>query len=250
MVLKSVGSRLFKVNLLSDFILELIPSEENTIIQVVDTLNFYVIKGKTSFKDPLNLSKAIDDFNSKYSLFFEDNFVKNIIDLIEYDVKTEKKESLKHSFFNSQNCSYSFKQIEQYHLDKSLSYDLNLNKLKDDTNLIVMSEFPFGYSLDQGRDLYYYGKHITYNIPSTYPFKELVLELSHNKENEDILFNVYNSFNEEYDEKLKSAILDIFDFDYTVLSNEMKKVDWSFELTDPLYEFECLKKLKKDFLMI
>jgi hypothetical protein len=78
----------------------------------------------------------------------------------------------------------------------------------------------------------------------------LVLELSHNKENEDILFNVYNSFNEEYDEKLKSAILDIFDFDYTVLSNEMKKVDWSFELTDPLYEFECLKKLKKDFLMI
>jgi hypothetical protein len=248
MILKSVGSRLFKVNLLSDHILKSIPFEENSVIQVVDCENFMVIKGKTTHKEPLNLSELIDSFNSTFSIFLNENFIKNIIDLIEYDVELKVKDKLKYSYFNSESCSYNYKQCDAYKLDKSFSYDKDINQIGDDTYLTVSSEFPHGYSLDQGRILYYYGKYIVYNIPPNNPFTKLTLELSNDKEN--FLFNVYDDMYEDFDEKLKSAILDSFDFDYSVLMKEIKKVDWSFELTNPLEDFECLKQIKKDFLII
>jgi len=37
---------------LADFILNKIPKEEESIIQVIDCQNFYVIKGKTTHKKP------------------------------------------------------------------------------------------------------------------------------------------------------------------------------------------------------
>jgi hypothetical protein len=46
-----------------------------------------------------------------------------------------------------------------------------------------------------------------------------------------------------------SAILDVFDFDKTWLSAEMKKVDWSIELTNPLEEYSFIKKKNKDFII-
>lgn len=250
MVLKSVGSRLFKVNLLADHILGLIPSEEHSIIQIVDCGNFVAIKGKTTHKDPLNLFEVIDNFNSTYSIYFNENFIKNTIDLIEYDVELKVKEKIKYSYYNSENCSYRYNQCDLYNSNKSFSYDADLNKIDDDTNLIVSSEFPHGYSLSQGRILYYYGKHIVYNIPPNNPFTKLTLDLSYDKNNEDVFFNVYDDMNEDYDEKLKSSILDSFDFDYSILTKEIKKVDWSLELTDPLNDFECIKKIQKDFLII
>lgn len=250
MVLKSVGSRLFKVNLLADHLLKSIPFEENTIIQVVDCENFIVVKGKTTHKDPLNLSELIDSFNSTYSIFLNEKFVKNIIDLMEYGVELKPKEKLKYSFYNSENCSYNYKQCDSFQADNSFSYDIELNKIDDESFLVVSSEFPHGYSLDQGRILFYYGKHIIYNIPSTSPFTKLTFELSTDTENENLLFNVYDDFHEDFDEKLKSSILDSFDFSYSVLKNEIKKVDWSFELTNPLGDFECLKKIQKDFVII
>lgn len=250
MILKNVGSRLFKVNLLADHILNLIPSEEHTLIQVVDCVNFIVIKGKTTHKDPLNLSESIDSFNSKYSIFLNENLIKNIIELIEYDCKLQIKDKLKYSYYNSENCSYNYKQCDKYRLNDSFSYDVDLNKLDDGSNLIVSSEFPHGVSLDQGRILYYYGKHIVYNIPPNSPFTKLTFDLSYDNKNEDLFFNVYDDMNEEYDEKLKSSILDSFDFDYSTLKKEIKKVDWSLELTDPLNDFECVKKIQKDFLII
>ena len=57
MILKSPTSRLSLVNLFADFILNQIPSDEETIIQVVDCLNFYVIKGKTTHTEPLKYWK-------------------------------------------------------------------------------------------------------------------------------------------------------------------------------------------------
>lgn len=250
MVLKSVGSRLFKVNLLADHILKSIPVEENTIIQVVDCENFVVIKGKTSQKDPFNLSLLIDSFNSTYSIFFNEKFIKSIIDLIEYGVNLEPKEKLKFSYYNSENCSYNYKQCDAFNSDNLFSYDSELNKIDDESSLIVSSEFPHGYSLDQGRILFYYGKHIVYNIPPNNPFTKLTLELSTDLQNENLLFNVYDDFHEDFDEKLKSSILDSFDFSYSILKNEIKKVDWSLELTNPLSDYDCLKKIQKDFLVV
>ena len=51
MILKSPTSKLSIVNLLADYILNKIPKDEESIIQVVDCMNFYVIKGKTTYKE-------------------------------------------------------------------------------------------------------------------------------------------------------------------------------------------------------
>jgi hypothetical protein len=49
---------------------------------------------------------------------------------------------------------------------------------------------------------------------------------------------------------VESWVLDNFDFDMVWLSNEIKKVDWSIELTNPLSEYDFLKKRNKDFILI
>jgi hypothetical protein len=69
-----------------------------------------------------------------------------------------------------------------------------------------------------------------------------------NEENENII-SVYDPHKEMEDEVLKSAILDVFDFDMSWLSTEMKKVDWSIELTNPLEEYSFIKKRNKDFVI-
>jgi len=73
--------------------------------------------------------------------------------------------------------------------------------------------------------------------------------MSTNKdESGDNQFSVKNSRQKE-DETLKSAILDVFDFDMSWLDTEMKKVDWSIELTNPLQDYDFLKKKVKDFVI-
>ena len=69
MILKSPVSRLSLVNLFADFILNQIPKEEESIIQVVDCFNFYVIKGKTTYNEPLNIGKLKDEFIIKFDFF-------------------------------------------------------------------------------------------------------------------------------------------------------------------------------------
>jgi hypothetical protein len=113
-----------------------------------------------------------------------------------------------------------------------------------------VSEFPHGYSLTQGRLIYLYGKHIFYNIPTNYFDSSLLMNISleKNEENENII-SIINLEKNSEDEKLKSAILDVFDFDMSWISNEMKKVDWSVELTNPLEDYSFIKKKNKDFII-
>jgi hypothetical protein len=121
----------------------------------------------------------------------------------------------------------------------------------DEDNLVSVSEFPHGYSLNQGRLLYYYGKHIVYNIPSNVPFESLTLTLSNKKNSEgEVIFDVCDNFSNSIDESLTSAILDVFDFDMSWIESEIKKVDWSLEITNPLEDYEFLKKKVKDFIII
>jgi predicted HTH transcriptional regulator len=73
--------------------------------------------------------------------------------------------------------------------------------------------------------------------------------MSTKKDNDEQVFSVLNNFSNDFDENLKSAILDIFDFDMTWLEKEIKKVDWSVEITNPLDEYDFLKKINRDFLI-
>ena len=249
MILKSPTSRLSLVNLFADFILNQIPSDEETIIQVVDCLNFYVIKGKTTHIEPLNIGKLKDEFNTKFEDLIGDTKMTHTIDLIEYDSKLSTINSLTHVFHNTLNCSYNQSQVSSFINDNTLSYDYQYFLKFIDNNQIFCSEFPHGHSLSQGRLLYYYGKHIFYNIPSSYPVKTLVFELSNQKdESGDYKFSVKNTSG-EIDGTLTSAILDVFDFEMKWIEEEIKKVDWFIEITDPLLEYNFLKKKVEDFII-
>jgi len=154
MILKKPSSRIFLTNLFSDFILSKISHEESTIIKVVDCINFYVIKGKTTSKEVLDIPTILGEFTSKYSEYMEGIKLSHTIDLIEYDTKVPTKNEYTFVFHNSNNCSYHHTQIDLFVKEKS-SYDFNLinNEINDD-ELSFTSEFPHGYSLNQGRLLY------------------------------------------------------------------------------------------------
>ena len=240
MTLKKIGGRKFLVNLLSDFILNKIPHQESSIIKIVDCENFYVIKGKTTSKEVLFIPNIISEFNEKYKEHVDTKKLTHTIDLIEYDSELKEVVELTQTFHNNTpNCSYHWREVERF------------DELVEKDELVYVSEFPFGYSLSQGRDLYYYGKHIFYSVPSNYPHTSLTLTLSKekNEEGEQKLI-VFDEFFKSEDETLYSAILDVFDFDYNRLSEKMKKVDWSIELTNPLEEYQELKEVVKDFIII
>jgi hypothetical protein len=62
------------------------------------------------------------------------------------------------------------------------------------------------------------------------------------------IFLVKNK-NNEVDNTLTSAILDVFDFNMSWLETDIKKVDWSIEITNPLEDYDFLKKRIKDFII-
>jgi hypothetical protein len=84
-----------------------------------------------------------------------------------------------------------------------------------------------------------------YNIPTNYPVVELTMSISKDEEK----FFIYDGFYKNEDNRLRSAILDMFDFDMTWLSTEIKKVDWSIELTNPLEEYCFIKNKNKDLIL-
>jgi hypothetical protein len=67
-------------------------------------------------------------------------------------------------------------------------------------------------------------------------------------ESGDQLFLVKTKLN-DVDMVLTSAILDVFDFDMSWLEQDIKKVDWSIEITNPLQDYDFLKKRIKDFII-
>jgi hypothetical protein len=251
MILKNPNSRISIVNLLSDFILSKIPDNEETIINIVDCKNFFVIKGKTSYKELLDTPKIVDEFVTKFSNHIGDYKVTHTIDLIEYDCKIKKSNNITLTYYNTSNCSYHSSQIDAFNTKKS-SYIYNsfLKEITDD-ELTFASEFPHGYSLNQGRLLYYYGKHIMYNIPSNYPVSTLTFNLSTDKDDDgDYKFSVINNNLNDKDDYLKSAILDVFNFDLSFIESEIKKVDWYNEILNPLEDYSFLKEKVKDFIII
>jgi len=251
MIIKKESSRIFVLNLFADFIVSKIPHEEQSIINLVDCKNFILVKGFTTSKEILNLTEISNEFSKIHAKYLEKHKITHTIDLIEYNKDLPQTETLSFTYHNTDNCSYHPKQIEHYEKnDISCDYNYNVKELGDDI-LILSSEFPHGYSLGQGRLLYYYGKHIFYNIPPNYPVKTLTFNLSTMKDDTNIpIFSVYNNSSESEDIIVESWVLDNFDFNMVWLSNEIKKVDWSIELTNPLSEYDFLKKRNKDFIII
>jgi hypothetical protein len=212
MILKNIGSKVFLTNLLADFILSKIPKNEHSIIRVIDCGNFYIVKAKTSHKESLDISEIVTEFSEKFSDYLGDKEITRTIDLIEYDANMFEQLELRATYYNSTNCSYHETQINEFgKTNLSYAYDGNLVEV-DDSELSFISEFPHGYSLSQGRLLYYYGKSLRYNEDSVDPIKYHLVK-----------------------EKL----------DMSEIKNEMEKLDWFVELTNPLEEYDILKQKRE-----
>ena len=251
MILKNTESRILITNLFADFILSKIPHNEETIIKIVDCKNFFIIKGKTSYNQVLDLTVILDEFLKKYEDHLGKVKLSHTVDLIEYDVKMNIPNDFEFIYHNTINCSYHHKQIESYENKKS-SYDYNqiINEITDE-DMVSVSEFPHGYSLGQGRLHYYYGKHIFYSIPTNYPVNTIIFSMSKNKtEDGEPIFSVRSSISTYIDMTLTSAILDVFDFDMSWLEKEIKKADWSLELLNPLDEYDFIKKINKNLVIV
>ena len=251
MILKNTESRILITNLFADFILSKIPHNEETIIKIVDCKNFFIIKGKTSYNQVLDLTVILDEFLKKYEDHLGKVKLSHTVDLIEYDVKMNIPNDFEFIYHNTINCSYHHKQIESYENKKS-SYDYNqiITEITDE-DMVSVSEFPYGYSLGQGRLHYYYGKHIFYSIPTNYPVNTIIFSMSKNKtEDGEPIFSVRSSISTFIDMTLTSAILDVFDFDMSWLEKEIKKADWSLELLNPLDEYDFIKKINKNLVIV
>lgn len=244
MILKKIGSRDFVVNYIADLILDKIGKDYSSVIEVADCINFFIIKGKTNSTSILNLSDIISEFKETNPTLFGEKRIVNVIDLVEYNVKLDNVMSLTQTLHNGDNCSYSLEQIKKYlNEDHSVSGEFYPQSISE-SNLIYKSEFPHGYSLNQGRSLYYYLKQIYYSIPSTYPVSTLTMSITKNLSGETTV-DVFNHFHNEKDSILESSILDSFNFNYDNLDMKMKKVDWSIELTNPLEDYSELKEVSK-----
>ena len=250
MILKNIKNKLSEINLFADYILNQIPNSERSIIKIANCGNFLIIKGQTTHNELLDLSKIKAEFCEKFEINLNSKSIFNhTIDLIEYDVKLQPTESITHDYFNSENCYYSYKQIESFKNNPELSYDFCLKvKEVDENDLVLVSEFPHGHSLDMGRLLYYYGKKIIYSIPSTYPYTSVVMTIPLKNPEEN--FSVYDNFLESEDESLRSAVLDVFDFDMTDLNKKLKEVNFYHEILNPLSDYDFLKERNKNFFIV
>lgn len=239
----------YLVNLFAEFLLNKLGLNSDTVIKIIYLENFIVVKGKTNIKEPLNLIELKDEFLNTFSDKDFDKKLSHTIDLIEYDCKIKPVEKISQIFYNSENCALTQKKINELSNKKDLvEIFYSLNHVSNDSSISI-SKFPFGYSLNQGRLLYYYAKNIIYSIPTNYFFNSLSLTLSTKKNIEENL-RIFNLETEEEDLTLKSSILDSFDFEMGWIENEIKKVDWSFEVNHPLNDLDFLKTKNSDFIII
>jgi hypothetical protein len=211
-------------NLLADFIVLKIGKEFSSRIQVTDCINFYVLNGKTNSSTILDMNQIIEEFNEKFKDFLDDEKVSRTIDLIEYSKDLNLPRNLSYTFFDTENNMYNNK------------YDYT-NQME---GFVVSSEFPFGYSIDMGRNMFYNLKHIAYNVTKIGYIKWINLDLNLDKDGDDII-NVICSHSDKLNDVLKSAILDVFDLE------SMVKYDFS---NDEIFNETLAYEKDQDLLKI
>lgn len=188
-----------KLNLFSEFILSKLENS-NSEIQLSDCTNFISIKGMTDSKELISIKDCVEEFNAKYI----DYQIRNTIDLLEYKDKIPVRNKYQFDFTN-------------FSLENNISY-------------FDYSEFPFGFSISQGKLIYFYFRMIVEKLPPDYLYKYLRFNVEMTEKGE-INFNLYRDFNE--DEKLSSVIRDCFDFNIKSIENIVKKMDLEKLILNP-----------------
>lgn len=215
-------------NLFAEFIVNKLDNNILSQIEVVDFQNFLVIKGKTKSKEILELSQIKLQFVESLSSETKIS-IGNTIDLIEYDVDITTPSKLSFTFYNTTDIS---------------KQDCETEKI----SLVSKSEFPYGYSYGMGKTNYYYAKKLVYNLQSKYQWDKITIEFP-NPFNENY-FNIFVDSCTTSNESIKSALLDAFDFNFTGFNKKLEKLDWSRPILEKGYEFELLKELNENLILI
>ncbi len=263
------------VNLFADYIVKNVNPIHKSRFQVVDFKSFLIVYGATSSDEVLDLNKIRDSFveNNTDLIDFLNLKHINIIDLIDYreplapneyffeyhntirpifhqkvidEVNRDSKEDYNKEFLN--NVNYTDKlELEFY----SPFIPGNL-KIFNSTNFSsISSSFPYGYSLNLGRREFYYGEHICNQIFNTIETDKILFKYSAILNSEED-FNIDIYCNSIYSpEKIKSLILDVFDFNLNKFSNDyLGDYDIEKDLDNQLNEKPWLVKDKIKDLII
>jgi len=252
MKLININSKKGIINLFTDFILNNFDKTKNTILQVTDFNHFFIVNGITDSDTVLDISKIKDDFISKHQNIFEDaGYDKNIsiMDLIKYNDKNIKEESLldtdfydsNRNLYHSSVINYEFTNNNIYsaHYDNNLVFEINhdypiFEKGFYKSPIQITSEFPYGYGLSMGRTLLYYSEYIAHNVLSNNLCDKLNIVISTNK-NEDNEQKIIISTDEKYNtnDDITSLILDNFDFDFESFNKKLESYDFCDDIKKP-----------------
>jgi len=251
------------VNLFADYILKHInkDNEFDTVIEVTDSGKFFVINGLTNRKELLDMNDIKIKFTTEYSSLLNDFGYTNInvIDLISYDVELEKKEDMWLKFYASERIIYPQALIDtvskdlnniKYHSvspELVVELDYSENTLQNEfckfVPMTITSEFPYGHSLSMGRSILYYSEYICNHLESSLRTGDIVFKFS-TKMNDNDDYDISITTDSMYkDSDITSVILDVFDFNLTKFTNEIKGYDVIKDITNP---FDSKPWLVKD----
>lgn len=216
-------------NLFAEFILNKLGNNNLSQIEIVDFKNFTVIKGKTKSKEILELTKIKSEFTDLFLSTEVGISIGNTIDLIEYDADIVSPHKLRFTFYNTIDISKPNCETEKI-------------------SLISKSEFPYGYSSGMGKTNYYYAKKLVYNLQSKYQWDKITIEFPNPFNEND--FSIFVDSCLMANESIKSALLDAFDFNFTGFNKKLEKLDWSKPILEKGYEFELLKELNENLILI
>lgn len=112
--------------------------------------------------------------------------------------------------------------------------------------MIITSEFPHGFSLSMGRTLYYYSQHLVNSIPSDFIFEKLriIIPSKFTETDFDVIVD------EEPSDKIKSFLLDYFDFNYKNFEKKIKGHNFTDELNDPLTIPKFISDKPEDIVLL
>lgn len=208
MKLLELNTKQCVVNLFADYILKKIGQTTETIISVANLNDMVIcINGVTETSTILDLQELKEEFNKEYSEICETTGFDKIVGLI--DLVTYESKPTSHSRW------FSFRK------DGNSLIEITNN---DDNFLQITSKFPHGHSLSVGRELLYYSEYIAHNILIPTYSDKIDIRITKNKLDEfdqEIYLKTYSKYYST--DKIKSLILDIFDFnfeEFSVLLNE------------------------------
>ena len=242
------------INKFADFIVNHIDEKFNSIIEVSYLGNFFIIKGITESDSILNLQQIKESFIEKYNYLLSANGINsiNLIDIIQYNQKIISGD-FNFKLYKSDTPKFNQNVINHVRNNslnpniESIDYDICIlkeitsiitaeeNEINNLNQMSLKSEFPYGYSLGYGRLKLFYSEYIVNQIFNLINVDQIIFGFSDKKDNNGDL-NI-RIFSDSYlnENKIRSLILDVFDFNISKFKNEyLKDFDIEYEIENQL----------------